>query len=99
MHPVHLGPRSYSSDILAEAQKINYEQLQAAQAPGKRTKIDFTPGSSSKGRRDDHGRKAQAENRWIERDERQRYRPYPQDIVQYRSKNDSRDSGASRPVK
>jgi hypothetical protein len=86
-------------NLLAEAQKLKYEQLQAAQAPGKRTKIDFTPASNLKGKRSDHSRKGQAENRWTERDVDERYRPYPQDASRYRSNSERRDGGSSRHPK
>lgn len=91
--------QDWYAESIADAQKIKYEQLQAAQAPGKRTRIDFTSGTSSKGKRNDHGRRTQAEGRWVEREQDDRYRPYPQDATRARSSNDRTDTGSSRVFK
>lgn len=44
----HVFQKNWLAESIAEAQKLKYERLQTSQAPGKRSRIDFMPGSNSR---------------------------------------------------
>ncbi|KAG8784095.1 hypothetical protein FRC20_004572 [Serendipita sp. 405] len=58
--------KEWFSDTIADTQKQKYEQTQASQVSGKRTKIDFVSGSEPKGKKSQKGRTKEIE----------RYHPY-----------------------